>query len=203
MLADALPMPKSVRAVGILVLYVLPPALIVLGLIPFDWWPATYYVTCAVILAVVSLQNRGPADLGFRLDNLASSLVGFGAYTLLALAITIPAIIVFGQPLITGQTHWLRLCAGSLLVSLLQEFAYRSVLLSELRTLLRSAAAAIVINATLYGFVHVVYSPLVMLLTFLVGLGWAFIYERRPNLIAVTLSHAVLNFVTVLYGFFA
>jgi membrane protease YdiL (CAAX protease family) len=65
-------------------------------------------------------------------------------------------------------------------------FAYR-----RLRQCLH-ANQSITITASLFALLHAPSYPL-MILTFLGGLIWSFVYERAPNLFASAISHTLLS----------
>lgn len=68
----------------------------------------------------------------------------------------------------------------------------------------RSPAALILTNAVLFTFLHAVFpNYLINLpLAFVGGIAFASMYYKYPNLWLIMISHAVLNFVAVWYGFF-
>ena len=89
-------------------------------------------------------------------------------------------------------------------VSLLQEIAYRGFLFPKLKELSSKWWVIIGANTVLFTFLHVIYpTPGIMLpVAFFSGLGLSVMYRYYPNLILISLSHAVLNFIAVLHGFF-
>lgn len=91
-----------------------------------------------------------------------------------------------------------------LLVSFFQEFAYRSFLSVLLSRLSSSVYVQVFFNALLFTFLHIIYpNKLTMLpLAFVGGLFFSYIYSKYPNLILISISHSILNFTAVLYGFF-
>lgn len=89
-------------------------------------------------------------------------------------------------------------------VSLFQELAYRSYLIPVLGKLTASPAVVIFSNAVFFTFLHIIYPNFLfnLPLAFVGGIGFAYMYIRFPSLPLIVISHAILNFVAVLYGFF-
>jgi len=87
-------------------------------------------------------------------------------------------------------------------VSFFQELAYRGFLIPKLMLLFNNPLLVILFNALIFMFVHIIYkNRLVNLsITFIMGIIFAWSYFYMPNLILITISHAILNFFGVLYG---
>ena len=88
--------------------------------------------------------------------------------------------------------------------SILQEIIFRGVLMRLLRKAFTSPVFIITINAALFSFMHVIYthSIFVLPMTFIGGIGFAWMYYKYPNLILISASHTVFNFVGMILGFF-
>lgn len=88
--------------------------------------------------------------------------------------------------------------------SILQEIIFRGVLMHLLKRAFTSLTFVIVVNATVFSFMHVIYTHSIFVLpvTFIGGIGFAWIYDRYPNLILISASHTILNFVAMILGFF-
>jgi membrane protease YdiL (CAAX protease family) len=86
----------------------------------------------------------------------------------------------------------------------LQEIAYRGFLFPKLKELTNSWLVIIFVNTILFTILHAIYPmPGLMLpVAFISGLALAVMYRFYPNLILISLSHAILNFIAVLHGFF-
>jgi len=89
-------------------------------------------------------------------------------------------------------------------LSVLQELIFRGVLMHMLRRAFISKWFIIILNAALFAIMHIIYlKPLLTLpLTFVAGIGFAWIYYKYPNLILISIAHTILNFVAMVFGFF-
>jgi membrane protease YdiL (CAAX protease family) len=89
-------------------------------------------------------------------------------------------------------------------VSFFQEIAYRGYLIPALLKILPNTFLVVVLNALLFTFMHIIFPHAIVTLpiAFLGGFSFALMYLRYPSLPLVVVSHAILNFVAVLYGFF-
>lgn len=90
------------------------------------------------------------------------------------------------------------------IVSAFQEIAYRGYLIPALAKLTDSPLLIILCNTLLFTLLHTIFpNPLINLpLAFIGGFGFSILYMKYPNLPLIILSHSILNFVAVLYGFF-
>jgi uncharacterized protein len=89
-------------------------------------------------------------------------------------------------------------------VSVLQEIVFRGILMNMLRRAFASPIFVIAINASVFAFMHVIYlnSTFVLPMTFIAGIGFAWMYYKYENLVLISISHTILNFVAMILGFF-
>lgn len=90
------------------------------------------------------------------------------------------------------------------IVSLFQEVGYRGYLIPALGKISPSPLWVLFLNTLLFTFLHTIFPNMVVGLpiAFVAGLGFALMYMKYPNLPLIILSHSILNFFAVLYGFF-
>jgi membrane protease YdiL (CAAX protease family) len=89
-------------------------------------------------------------------------------------------------------------------LSIIQEVIFRGVLMNMLSRAFSSPIFIIALNASVFALIHVIYlnSTFVLPMTFIAGIGFAWMYYRYKNLILISASHTVLNFVGMVLGFF-
>jgi len=59
----------------------------------------------------------------------------------------------------------------------------------------------IIASAVTYSFLHLFYNDLItIMVTFVAGLLWGWIYHKYPNFWGVALSHSVLGAVSIMVG---
>jgi len=83
-----------------------------------------------------------------------------------------------------------------------QEFLYRGLAFSLMeRGGIRNGPALVVVSALLYALLHIFFTkPLILPLTFLIGLGWGTVYLFIRNLWGPILSHALVGTLAILAG---
>ncbi|MFA6514916.1 MAG: type II CAAX endopeptidase family protein [Candidatus Paceibacterota bacterium] len=89
-------------------------------------------------------------------------------------------------------------------LSVLQEVIFRGVLMNMLRRVFKNPIFIIGLNASLFALMHVIYlnSAFVLPVTFVAGIGFAWMYYKYQNLFLISASHTILNFVGMILGFF-
>lgn len=89
-------------------------------------------------------------------------------------------------------------------LSILQEIVFRGILMNMLRRVFSNPVFVIIINASLFALMHVIYlnSGFVLPVTFVAGIGFAWMYYKYQNLVLISASHTILNFVGMILGFF-
>jgi hypothetical protein len=177
------------------------PAVFLALLHLYIWWvephaPWAARVAGRVVLAVFPiassvLHRDGPRALGIRLDNLWPSLRE-AALATAGLSIAVLALgAVFRWPL--------RFELGSGVIVALypfwafyQQYALQALVYKRLSESVRFPRRSALLAALLFGMVHVP-NPLLIGATTVAGYVWCRLYQREPNLFALTLSHAWIS----------
>lgn len=189
--------------IQIILLFVLPVILLYSGVLPVE---RRFLILVGVVILMIGVlikERWSLKNLGIRLDNLKNSLAPYCLFTIAVVAI----IIVLAQLMERGvqEAWWLNphFIYFILPVSIFQEFAYRSFLMPKLKLFSNSPIVVIGVNALLFGLLHIIFpdAALTFFLTFLLGLGFAGLYYRYPNLIAISASHFIINFFAVIFCF--
>ncbi len=190
--------------VEIFYIFILPIALLYFGILGGEWRVTLLLIASLLIYGIIRHNNWSRSMVGIK----HSSRKEVIAYLLFTIAGV--AVIYFAAQYLDyhPQSEWWRnshFFFWFLPLSFYQEFVYRGFLMTLLRRAFTSPLIIIFVNALLFALLHVIYPfPSIMIpLSLIGGLGFAAIYYKYPNLLLVSIAHAVLNFVAVLYGFFS
>jgi membrane protease YdiL (CAAX protease family) len=173
----------------------IPVTLIRTGVIPFQYRFAVMFCILTVIVSYVWLRKFSWSDLGFRHDTLKRSLMWNLGMSLLFL----PLLYLLHHAGLIGKAtihFWpLFFVFYILILTPAQEFFFRSFLFAEMGNFRHRWHWSIVALSSLsFCFLHIIYqNPMMMLVTFFMGLIWSIIYYKYPNFWGVTLSHAMLG----------
>jgi membrane protease YdiL (CAAX protease family) len=195
----------------IIALFILPVLLVYFKIIPFRHRMQTLYIVTAIIIAIVLIERWPLEKLGIRFDNIISSTIPYAIFTILGiLAILAVSRILKKKPQMQffKKRHFIY---GFLLVSIAQEFLFRGFLFPKLGEIIGTNSGTIqfdimliITNAILFTLIHSIYSNdwTSLMMIFFGGICFASIYLVYPNLILITIAHAILNFLAVLYNFY-
>ncbi|HYX28536.1 MAG TPA: CPBP family intramembrane glutamic endopeptidase, partial [Pyrinomonadaceae bacterium] len=159
-------------------------------------------VVFAFILVIGSHFLRGESfyELGFRFDNFGRAL------KLLALPMLGVGLFCVGLGLISGtrpnlfRWHPERAIAAQLALGFgwgfVQQYVLQSFINRRAQIIWQTGARSVLLTAFIFAFLHFP-NPWLMLVTFIGGAVWAFVYQRAPNLFALAVSHAVMTWVLV------
>ncbi len=194
---------KELVWVQILYLYIIPTLLIYYGIIPPGFRVIILLLITLLLLGIIKHDLWTHSDVGIQKDYM-KDIVPYIIFTLGGIGFIVwLSTIVPHSPLV----EWWENAKFLLLfipISILQEIIFRGVLMNMLRRAFVSPIFIIILNASLFSLIHVIYlnSVFVLPLTFIGGIGFAWIYYKYPNLILISASHTILNFIAMILGFF-
>lgn len=188
----------------IVLVYMLPMLLVVWGVIPFVWHIPVMLSMTLFIFYFVHKDKLTKEDLGMvKPSNIKDYLIYF-----FAIVIGLTGILYFANALgYSPMPEWHKHPTFLYLfipISVLQEFAYRSVLTKELHYIFDEDAQIILANAGIFAILHIIYPNAfaVLPLTIIGGLFLSTLWKIKPNFYLISFAHVVFNFTAVLYGFF-
>lgn len=195
---------KNELFVQILFVFILPIFLINFGFISFEYRIPLLIILVTALLSIILIEKWGPKMLGFTKINFRKYILPYALFTIVGVwALTSLGEVVgnTGLSMWWNYNHFLYLFV---LVSIFQEIAYRGYLIPALGKLTNEPLYMILVNATIFTLLHTIFPNVYINLpvAFIGGIGFALMYMRFPNLILIIISHSILNFFAVLYGFF-
>ena len=159
-------------------------------------------IAFAFLLVISSHLLRGESlrDLGLRFDNF------WRAMKLLALPMLTVAAMCLGLGLVFGtrpdlfRWHPERQIAGQLALGFgwgfVQQYVLQSFINRRAQIVCQKGMRSVILTALIFAFLHFP-NPWLMVVTFIGGVVWAFVYQRAPNLFALALSHSLMTWVLV------
>lgn len=190
--------------IQVVFIFVLPIVLLYFNIISKKYRIIILLAVCVAIYGIIKKEKWGKEDIGLKQGT-------FHLYFYKYIFITIVSLFgIIGYANLIGYTPqklwWLNhhFWLIFILVSFLQEFAYRVFLITLLKRIFRNKYTVIVTNAFLFMLLHIIYPQLILFLpiAFLGGILFTYMYMKYPNLVLITCMHSILNFTAVLYGFF-
>lgn len=154
-------------------------------------------VSMALVVMLVSHTSRQESrrDIGWRLDNFWAAM----RLLLLPMGVATVAIALLGFYNKGFQsTKWLewRWLVWLPVWGLIQQYSLQGFINRRFQLILGQGYKSILAVAGVFALLHMP-NPFLMVATFLGGILWAAVYQRRPNLVALSISHAFLSLLLV------
>lgn len=158
-------------------------------------------IVFAFALMFLSHRLRGESlrDLGFRWDNFSE------AARLLILPMVLASAVLLVVGYLNGSLDFFRWRGGQsilgmpllgVLWGLVQQYALQGFLNRRAQIVWGRGWLSILAVALLFGAFHLP-NPVLTLATFTGALLWATVYQRAPNLFALTLSHGLMTWILI------
>lgn len=205
------PKPQSTRITagtrlgfaGFLVLaYIVPPLLILVRIVPFNFRFPLLLITTLFVIAYVIWKKHSLSLLGFRTDTLKRSIVYCFWITLAAL-VSIAVLHLLGLIRAPTIPKWQWFFVFYVLLSCpAQEFLFRSVLFAEMdRSGITRRLWQVSLSSAAYCFLHIIYRDAITLsVSLFIGIIWGTSYYASRNFWGVTISHCILGTVSIFVG---
>lgn len=186
--------------ITILILYITLP-LIILAIPTLFFYK--FYILTAVgvfIYFLFRLNKVTAKELGIKKENTIKSLKrNFPLIAIMSIAIIFSKLFNLNR---FTPTETIGFYIFYVFVSCpIQEFLYRGVFGYFEKKFPRIGHWMIVIASFCYSLVHIIYKDIfTLLITFLIGLIWYYLYRKDYNLLGISISHAILGIMTILLG---
>jgi membrane protease YdiL (CAAX protease family) len=165
--------------------------------------PPALMFPVATVFAFMFLSHRlrgeSARDVGFRLDNFWQAV----RLLVLPLAVVTALLFAFGWYFSTldltrwrGGTSIFGVAVLSLLWGPLQQYALQGFINRRAQVVFGPGWMSIIFVALVFATLHLP-NPWLTAATFAVGLLWAYVFQRAPNIIAIGISHLVMTWVLI------
>ena len=194
---------KELVLLQILYLYIVPVLFLYFKVLPGNFRFVMLLGVAILLYGIIKYDRWTYSDMGIRRDFMKDILPYFlftvgGVFFLVWLAQVVPH-----SPFLNWWSN-VKFLLLFIPISILQEIIFRGILMNMLRRAFISPIFIILLNAFVFALMHVIYlnSVFVLPMTFIAGIGFAWMYYQYENLPLISFAHTILNFTAVILGFF-
>ncbi len=182
-------------------LYV-PVILLWSGVIPLEYRFNVLPIVIISFLLFAFLRRYRFRELGYRFDNIASSLCWNFIFCVTG-SLCLYYALKYGllYPVEKYDIPYIYLFYIAVLAPV-QELLFRGILFAEMRRIGKINFKIMLLVSTFsFCFLHIIYNrPPLLIISLISGLIWSIIFIRWPNIWGVTFSHAFLGAIAILLG---
>lgn len=194
---------KELVWVQILYLYLIPIMLLYYKVLPsYSRIPLLLIITL-FLYGITRYEKWNIHDFGIQ-KNWKKYFLPYSLFTIVGvLFLLVVEEIDIATPMLSWWTN-VRFLLLFIPLSILQELIFRGMLMNMLRKVFTSKWFIILLNASVFALMHIIYlhAYFTLPLTFIAGIGFAWIYYKYPNLVLISIAHSILNFTGMILGFF-
>ncbi|MBP7006641.1 MAG: CPBP family intramembrane metalloprotease [Candidatus Pacebacteria bacterium] len=194
---------KKIVISQIVLIFILPVALLYFNVVSSDWRVFLLALCSLFIYGIIRHEKWTHEDMGLN-NNFKEYLIPYVVFTIVSVALIFLIDSKIGFESIRHKPVLIEKLLFFLPISFFQEFAFRAFLIHRLRLISKSNFVIISVNVVLFTLIHVIYPSLNVILpvTFIGGILFAWLYIKYPNFLLISLAHSVVNVTAVLLGFF-
>ena len=194
---------KKIVISQIVLIFILPVALLYFNVVSSDWRVFLLALCSLFIYGIIRHEKWTHEDMGLN-NNFKKYLLPYIIFTIVSVGLIFFIDSKIGFESIRHKPVLLEKLLLFLPISFFQEFAFRAFLIHRLKLISKSNLTIIGINVILFTLIHVIYPSLNVILpvTFIGGIFFAWLYIKYPNFLLISLSHSAVNITAVLLGFF-
>lgn len=197
---------KEVVWAQILYLFVVPILLLYYRIIPGEYRVVILLAVAILLYGIIKRAHWTYEDMAIRKDFM-KDIMPYALFTIAGVGFIVWLWRITPFAVERPSYEWwedVRFLLLFIPISVLQEVIFRGILMKLLRHAFTNPLFIIVLNACLFTLIHIIYVHAVFILpmTFIAGIGFAWIYYVYPNLILASVSHTILNFTAMILGFF-
>jgi membrane protease YdiL (CAAX protease family) len=188
----------------IFIVFILPILLIQMHVIEIQERIWVLGILISILVIILIREKWTWTMLGATTYRIKKYALPYALFTLSTILLCYAFSERIGHEELTGWWKHGHFIYGFFIVSFFQEVGYRGYLIPALGKIIRKPLFMLLANAFIFMFLHIIFPhPAVGLpLAFIGGIGFAAMYMKYPSLPLIIVSHALINFFVVLYGFF-
>lgn len=194
---------KELVWVQILYLFLIPIMLLYYKIIPSNGRVLVLVVITVLIYSIARFEKWNKIDFGIR-DNWREYFLPYFIFTIVGVVLLfLLQELEIGKPMLNWWTN-LKFLLLFIPLSVIQEIVFRGVLMNMLRRVFNNKWFIIILNASVFSLMHIIYlnALFTLSLTFVAGIGFAWIYYKYPNIVLISIAHTILNFIGMVLGYF-